>query len=60
MIVENVGDEARGERIICIYRKASHPYLIHATGGHKGTQMWISGLPTRAIVDKAWRLTKNV
>ena len=54
------GDKVRGERIICQYRKERHTILVHLTGGHKGMQRVIEGLPAEAIVDKVWRIRSNV
>ncbi|MEK6888395.1 MAG: hypothetical protein AABX14_05620 [Candidatus Aenigmatarchaeota archaeon] len=54
-VLMEAGDRVRGERIICQYRKERHAVLVHLTGGHKGIQKVIEGLPAEAIVDKVWR-----
>lgn len=59
-VLMEAGDKVRGERIICQYRKERHAVLVHLTGGHKGMQRVIEGLPAEAIVDKVWRLRSNV
>lgn len=55
-VVENAGDEARGETLVCICRKVGRLEIVHATGGHKGTRFWIKGMPARAIVERPFRL----
>ena len=54
-VLMEAGDRVRGERIICQYRKERHAVLVHLTGGHKGMQRVIEGLPAEAIVDRVWR-----
>lgn len=59
-VLMEAGDKVKGDRIICQYRKERHAILVHLTGGHKGMQRVIEGLPAEAIVDKVWRLKANV
>ena len=51
-VLHEVGDEVQGDRIVCYYRKCGRQVLFHMTGGHRGIQMTIRGLPARAVVDK--------
>lgn len=53
------GDKVRGERIVCQYRKERNAVLVRLTGGHRGMQRVIEGLPAEAIIDKMWRLKSN-
>jgi hypothetical protein len=55
-VVEDFGDESRGETIVCVCRKIGRPELVHATIGHKGMRFWIKGLPARAIVERPFKL----
>lgn len=55
-VLMEAGDKVRGERIVCQYRKERNAILIRLTGGHRGLQRVIEGLPAEAIVDKLWRL----
>ena len=57
-VLENAGDEIRGERIICIYRKRSSEVIIPLSSGHRAMKSIIKGLPARAIIDKIWRLKR--
>jgi len=52
----NVGDEIKGETIVCIYGKAGRPELLHATGGHRGIRLVVKGLPAMARIEKSYRL----
>ena len=58
VVLKNAGDEIRGERIICIYRKRSSEVIIPLTSGHRAIKVIIKGLPARAIIDKIWRLKR--
>ncbi len=51
-VLTELGDEVRGERLICFYRKRSREILISLTKGHRGWRVKIEGLPARAIVEK--------
>lgn len=57
-VLTNEGDEIRGERLICIYRKRSAEFLVPQTSGHRAIRTVVKGLPARAIIDKLWRLTQ--
>ena len=54
MILEELGDEVRAARILCIYRRHGREYLITLPGG-KGRRSVIRGEPARAIVEKLLR-----
>lgn len=58
-VLLEAGDKIRGERIVCQYRKERNAVLIRLTGGHRGMQRVIEGLPAEAIIDKVWRLKSN-
>ena len=55
MIGEKEGDEIRGERVVCIFRKEGSRTVVAQTGGHRATRLIIKGLPARAIVELRWR-----
>ena len=59
-VLMEAGDKIRGERIICQYRRERHAVLVRLTGGHKGMQRVIEGLPAEAIVDRVWRFKANI
>jgi len=44
-----------GEKILCIFRKMSGPYVIAGTGRHREQRAIIKGLPAVCIVRKEWR-----
>lgn len=59
-VLMEAGDKIRGERIVCQYRKERTAVLIRLTGGHRGIQRVIEGLPAEAIIDKVWKLKSQV
>ncbi len=56
MILEEEGDEIRGEHILCIFRKEGSRAIVPQTAGHRATRLIIKGLPARAIVERPWRM----
>ena len=58
MIGGQEGDEIRGARIACIFRKEGSRTLVHQTSGHKATRLIIKGLPARAVVEQPWRRSR--
>ena len=44
-----------GEKILCIFRKMSGPYVIAGTGRHRTQRATIEGLPVICIVTKEWK-----
>ena len=52
---ENEGDEVRGKRIACIFRKEGGRALVTQTSGHRATRLIIKGLPARAVVEVPFR-----
>ena len=52
---DQAGDEVRGERIACVFRKEGNRIVIPQTGGHRATRLIIKGLPARAVVEMPWR-----
>lgn len=59
MIGENEGDEIRGERIACIFRKEGSRSLVHQTRGHRATRLIVKGLPARAVVELPFKRTRQ-
>jgi len=57
MILYELGDGIRGERIRCEYRKCSRPILI-AKGAHRYQRVVIHGLPTECWIEKPIRALK--
>ena len=55
-VLRAVGDEVRGRRILCFYRKRAREQLIPLTGGHRGWRVVLEGLPARAIVEKEYEV----
>ena len=51
----NEGDEIRGERLACIFRKEGSRTLVPQTAGHRATRLIVKGLPARAVVERPWR-----
>lgn len=56
LVGENEGDEVRGERLVCIFRKEGSRAVVPQTGGHRATRLVIKGLPARAVVEVPWRV----
>ena len=52
MILHGLGDEVRGARIICVYRKRTKELPVQISPGHRGRRVKILGAPARAIVEK--------
>ena len=52
MILDHLGDEVRGARILCVYRKRTREFSIQVAPGHRGRRMTIFGGPARAIVER--------
>lgn len=58
MIVgESEGDEVRGERLVCVFRKEGSRTVVPQTGGHRATRLIIKGLPARSVVEVRWHRT---
>lgn len=51
MILANLGDEVRGARIVCVYKRRGKEYLI-PIADTRVTRVVIHGSPARAIVEK--------
>ena len=51
-VLQNLGDEVQGERLICFCRKKDREVVIPLTSGHRGIRIKLHGLPARAIVEK--------
>ncbi|MBI4020843.1 MAG: hypothetical protein HY369_01235 [Candidatus Aenigmarchaeota archaeon] len=54
-VSDRPGDEVRGERIVCIFRKEGTRTIVPQTGGHRATCLIIKGLPARAVIEMPWR-----
>jgi hypothetical protein len=50
--------QLEGEKILCIFRKISGPYVTAGTGRHRSQRATILGLPAVCIVEKPWGLAK--
>ena len=44
-----------GEKVLCIFRKMSGPYVIAGTGRHREQRAIIEGMHAVYIVRKEWR-----
>jgi hypothetical protein len=44
-----------GEKILCIFRRMSGPYVIAGTGRHREQRAMIEGYPAVCLVRKEWR-----
>ncbi|QQG39912.1 MAG: hypothetical protein HYS81_00690 [Candidatus Aenigmatarchaeota archaeon] len=53
-ILTKKGDIVKGKKLVCQYRKEHKARLVNLTGGHKGMQRVVEGLPAEAIVDLEW------
>jgi len=58
MILLNIGDTLKGERIVCEFRRMKGPYLIIGTSAHRAQRIVVEGLPAVAIIEKPIRLPK--
>jgi len=57
MILYELGDGIKGERIRCEYRKSTKPILI-ARGAHSYQRIIIHGLPAGCWIEKPIRVSK--
>ena len=55
MILDGLGDEIRGARILCIYQKRNKGIPIQISPTHRGRRVAILGSPARAIIEKPMR-----
>ena len=55
MIGESEGDEVRGERLTCVFRREGSRTVVPQTAGHRATRLILKGLPARAVVEVPWR-----
>jgi hypothetical protein len=51
VILSNLGDEVRGARIVCVYRRRGREYLV-PVAHTRLMRAVIQGSPARAIVEK--------
>ena len=51
----NEGDEVRGQRLVCTFRREGSRALVPQTGGHRATSLIIIGLPARAVAEVPYR-----
>ena len=58
MMLEDIGDEVRGARILCIYRKRGKERQLTLPGDHRARRLSVYGYPARAIVEKPLRLPR--
>lgn len=58
MIGQKEGDEVRGERLVCIFRKEGSRTIVPQTSGHRATRLVVKGIPARALVEMPFRRRK--
>jgi hypothetical protein len=49
------GQNVKGEKILCIFRKMMGPWVIAGTSRHRAQRAMIWGLPAVCIVEREWR-----
>ena len=57
MILYELGDGIKGERIRCEFRKGTKPILV-AKGAHRYQRIVIYGLPAECWIEKPIRISK--
>ncbi len=58
-IYRGYNDGIEGDKIYCVFKKASKPHKVSTEGRHNVQSMTIEGNPARAVIVKVWRFKKD-